>query len=457
MEHSDSHEYHGLKHLDFEFFVDKHPICDHYIRFHISEKIHTSSGNPIPSFEIKPTYSWEEIDLNKLGKSAKLLELEAKQIDLISSSRCLKPQSGKLIPVSKVGLYVNGKPYKGEVHSQNLTYINQSFFNAEGRATVYRNNKSNKIKTIPLKDLQDNIPYLCSYKITTSRESREKMATAANHIFNFEAGSPQFGEVSAFTNTSGMIDWFTTLGFKNWSVAQIDIVLDTTHSPQYLNPEFDTGINLDIFRPTILLPNIFNDDLDNIHEDVDAVSHELSHHYLYKFWPTDSKANYEHYLLHEGISDFFVAAKTKDPCIGNRICYSALATGPSATCESNQCLRNVRNNLKYKDDLYFEYEEGIYRAYTLTGRKPAIHKMSQVISGMLWNLHVNEQVALDELASMVITALPFTNRIVSLKNFTNSFLRTSKSFFPQHQCKILSAAKGKGLEALLKTEFQSCP
>ena len=457
MEHTDSFKIKGMTHLDFEFFQGEHRICNHYIRFHLSETMQSTSGNPLPEFTSKSPYAWPEIDLDELSKSEKLMEYRPKQVDLVSSYQCLKPESGELVPVTKISLYLDGKSYKGEIRGQEFTYISQSFFTAEGQATVYKNNESDLTKSISLKGLQDNIPYLCSNKVTTSRESREQMAYAHNHIFNFKVGSPQFGEVSAFTNTTAMIDWFTKRGLNNWSVAQIDIILDTPHSPQYINPEFDPGLNLSISRPTIVLPDTLGDDLENIHEDVDAVSHELAHHYLYKFWPTGSEASHEHFLLHEGISDFFVAAKTKDSCIGNRICLSALATGPSAVCESNQCLRNANNSLKYKDDLYYEFEEGKYQAYGFTGRKPAFHKMSQVASGVLWNLHAKEGVALDKITTMVIHSLPFTNRIVELKNFINTLMQTSKNFYPQYQCKLLKAVKSKGLDSLLKPEFLSCP
>ena len=89
--------------------------------------------------------------------------------------------------------------------------------------------------------------------------------------------------------------------------------------------------------------------------------------------------------------------------------------------------------------------------------KPAFHKMSQVASGVLWNLHTKEGVALDKITTMVIHSLPFTNRIVELKNFINTLMQTSKNFYPQYQCKLLKAVKSKGLDSLLKPEFLSCP
>ena len=122
--------------------------------------------------------------------------------------------------------------------------------------------------------------------------------------------------------------------------------------------------------------------LDNLPKDTDVISHEYGHHVIYK---SLKSTRGESLILHEGLADFFVFARTGDGCLGESICPSG-----SQICEVDQCLRTADNSLVYGEGLY--------------PHKPA-HQKGQLISGYLWDLAQSNDVPLEDLERMVLRAI----------------------------------------------------
>ena len=96
-------------------------------------------------------------------------------------------------------------------------------------------------------------------------------------------------------------------------------------------------------------------------------------------------------VIHEGLADFFTMARNQDPCLAPFTC--------GAACYTNLCLRTAKNNLTmFNSNL---------------GSQP--HLQSQIVSGMLWDIHENGSLSLEDVSQLAFTAV--------------SYLKTSSSYF----------------------------
>lgn len=367
--------------LTFKFEFKGVPFCQHQVlAFRLGDDLFHYGDIPnIPAFD-KNTQLPKWPDINEAASVfLKRLKTEPAYMDYqltdmeYESKKCLGYDAkGKLEPYwelneIKVGqlpnvmraitdeskFYVDGY---GEV-------IDRGSFSVEGVGNVIKrtlspdSSVSFEITKVRFDDIGAG-SFLCNSRFVPDN------AIKINDSFQYQSDSQGFGlyQVTIFHNANIHSDWFSQLPeSKGWPGPQIRITVDE---------KFDGENNTAVYLPNgagegfpqIQLGDGDGSALTNLLIDPEVISHELGHHIVYQNLK-DTRG--ESLVLHEGLADFFVFARTKNPCLGESICPIS-----SAVCESSQCLRTADNS------------------YTLDGPDLPLdpHKTSQLISGLLWDV-----------------------------------------------------------------------
>lgn len=194
-----------------------------------------------------------------------------------------------------------------------------------------------------------------------------------DHIFDgYSKLTRDFDKVSLFHNTEKHMNYFKGIGFSEYTGKPLEIVLAKTGC---CNGSYTPSTSTS--NPTIEIDKgSASNSLNNLATDEDVVSHEIGHHVIYEYiynigYDPESR------ILHEGIADFFVHARTGDGCLGESICvYKDDSTGhicekPPVIIDGPGCLRHAEISFKYNDAKYKD--------------NMPYHVQSQVISAMLYN------------------------------------------------------------------------
>jgi hypothetical protein len=153
--------------------------------------------------------------------------------------------------------------------------------------------------------------------------------------------------------------------------------------------------------PTISIARGQSGSFENLGLDGDVVSHEYNHHVIYQsIKGTEGQSR----AIHEGLADFFVAARTKDSCIGTIVCGAS----NDSTCGlfRQQCLRSLSQDFDFQDVRNFEGD--------------AVYNQSMVLSGFLWDLITKHSVPQDLLVNMVLRATTLVPEKPSFLDFMNA-------------------------------------
>ncbi len=250
------------------------------------------------------------------------------------------------------------------------------------------------------------------------------VATVNNAEFNFKPNDYHFNQASVFTNATLHSNWFLQEGsgiLKSWPSPRVQLKLDYTNmgvnnSAVYIPPDKNTGAG-----PYIKLGNGDGVILQNLQIDSDAVSHEAGHHVVYQTLKTTSG---DSLIIHEGLADFFVMARTKSPCLGNLICPRG-----GTLCISAQCLRSSNNNWSFLDP----------------NMPTEPHQQSQFISGMLWS--IGKKIGLDTAARDTLKAIEFFPISAGFPDLVQSLMEADKILHKgTNACAIQAEAYARGLK-----------
>lgn len=147
--------------------------------------------------------------------------------------------------------------------------------------------------------------------------------------------------------------------------------------------------------PQIMVGDGDGNILQNLGKDNDVVSHEFSHHILFR---TLTNTTGESLVLHEGLADLFTFMQTGNACLGESICPS----GSSACWLPDRCLRSAENDLSYLDTTYRSWVS-------------APHLRGQLISAVLWDLA--QDLNFTKVAQLTFTASSFFLEDSGLQDF----------------------------------------
>ncbi|NRA44698.1 MAG: hypothetical protein HRU09_07065 [Oligoflexales bacterium] len=260
--------------------------------------------------------------------------------------------------------------------------------------------------------------FLCNSKFVPDN------AVSQNGNFNFDLDSENHAlfQVTIFNNANVHSDWISSLpSSQGWPGPQIRLTIDdesdgTNNTAVYYPNGGGEGV------PQIQLGDGDGRALKNLWKDPEVVSHELGHHLVYRKLTVTRG---EPLVLHEGLADYFVFARTGNPCLAETICPAT-----STVCDSTQCLRTADNDLKLDGP----------------GLPSEPHKISQLISGLLWD--IGNSIGQEPTADIVYHAINYLKEDSGYTEFLVALMAADKDLNQgRNACLIKDAALLRGFAA----------
>ena len=452
------------KHLDFSFFWENIPFCLDEMSAHIvrDELILIGSYPQVKNFdhsvlkEIKET-NW--ITKNKI----KNLISSQKDVHSISTSPCWHSKNNKIEPAWNVNFLLDKSPYEALILKDKALDLNPLFIPLDSHHQQHGRNAKNiafKLsESLPTRDVVvkayvksdgknvnvENIDLkaistgggLCSERFSNTPAGNLRKAFSLKGDFNYSVDNHQFAQVSVFANLQIHADWITSLLPKQkWYGPQIDIVLFSKKEddPNKIIPEYVRSRNMSSNKTSAAIRIGKGDGvhLKNLWFDPEVAQHELGHHVFFR--KMTKLSNSQTFVLHEGLSDYLVMAKTQNSCIGEWICVK-----DGTICHSESCLRTADNNFKI----------------TSSDLPIAEHARSQLISGLLWS--IGEKITHKKTATILYKAIDYMTSNAGYENLLASLLFAEKELYNEtHKCVILKEFKNRDFVDILKNISHSC-
>ncbi len=419
--------------IDMSFSAGGFPICLLQVKaLKLDSGISILGDIPKISEESDLEVEWPSYSLAVIKAFSSLPKL-AKSIEsrVLSSQRCWYPAQSKLYPVWMLTVIRGTKSYRFWVSDTMIYRTNNLFFDLDsvnGSLQAYERDpvsSSLKIFNEPLAvDYKNHLRTEFFDMDTSPDESKIARSSSADHEFIYPVDDERFPEVSAMVHVNQQYNFFKSLGYS-WVgpkplIVKIHTLIDNTPNNALYQPS--NGSDL----PTILIGDGDNKILKNLPLDGDVVSHEFGHHIIFR---TITETTGESLVLHEGLADYFVFARTGDSCLGRSICVA----GDKSPCVSNSCLRSADNKLQYNDSYYQKYGS---------------HYRGQLISGFLVDLH--SSIGTKKVVSIAYNALSLLVSNSSIKQFILALLLTDyKLNAGNNACTIYQEALSRGFASLL--------
>lgn len=397
----------GSNILEFGFFYDEIPLCSEFTKVYgVENQIFLTGSLPKKNLE-KPSVLQKPFFQEKALKALKE-RLETEDVSLKSGEKpCYAIKDKKLIPVWKVKVLREKKPYEALIHESQILSLRALFFNETGKIITYDENDLDS-PTLAVKSLKtykvDGLSsegLLCSERFRFVAEDNEPLAKRSDFIFDYDpvTEADLFDQASIFYSVTNISNYIKSLDFVGtWPGPQIELILDSvkdglTNSAQYIPSDGKE-------KSQIRLPKGDGSNLKNIRRDNEAAEHEALHQNTYR---TLQSTTGESLVLHEAFSDIFVMLRTRNPCLGEHLCVN------DSICVSTECLRTADND------------------YTLTSRDlpSQAHLKSQLVSGLLWDIAL--VIGFDELANWLNYTISFLPRTASFEIFSVAMFNALKS------------------------------
>ena len=297
--------------------------------------------------------------------------------------------------------------------------FDQGYFTAQGTGDVLQRIQNGT--SFSFEVTRVNFPDISAGNFLCNSKFAPDKAYSTDKTFFFTEETENFAlfHVTIFYNANIHSDWVKGLpASEGWPGPQIRLTID----------EQNDGINNTAVYypngdgvPQIQLGDGDGRALKNLWKDPEVVSHELGHHIVYRKL-TFTRG--ESLVLHEGLSDYFVFARTNNPCLAETICPAN-----SSVCESNQCLRTADNTF-LKDGPNLPSEP---------------HKVSQLISGMLWD--VGKIIGQQPTASIVYQAINYLKEDSGYTDFLIALMSADKDLNQgENACLIKDTAISRGFD-----------
>lgn len=363
------------------------------------------------------------------------LNLEGTPLNL-HTKQCIALQGQKMVPAWKISFTVADFPYSGITANAGVIKAQQDFLTlADGASKVYQKDPEDSsnlvISSFKLPGMSGG-GSLCHPHFVTQVPSGLSRAFNSGVQFVYDPTDKRFNETSVFTNAMTQAEWFMGLSASGGKWPGLQIVLNLIGtSDSYLNNTAVYFPATSSAQPTIRLGFGDGIDLTNLHYDADAVSHELGHHFVYQQLKTVTG---ESLIVHEGLADFFVAARTANACLGETICPHG-----GNLCISEKCLRTADNSLVLKG----------------TDWPSAPHRQAQFISGMLWDL--GKKIGLTAVANIVFRSVDFLTSDAGYVELVTALFMADKDLNAStNVCIIQTEAENRGLKAALAAKNVDC-
>ena len=354
----------------------------------------------------------------------------AKSWQKTDATRCYTIHQGQLLPAWKLHFDVNGLPYEAIADDHQVYSMSSRYFRADGLARAYLWNDvvSPTLSDLPLTQLIGD-GSLSDHKLQLANSDGYTKAYSPDHNFIYDVSDERFAQASAFAHAQQHRLWLERQGAPWVGDKPLQIKLHARLGGSVNNAIYLPGD--DTHAATIALGDGDGIELKNLSLDADVVGHELGHHIVFQ---TLKKTDGESLLIHEALADFLQYAHAGNPCLGESIC----PIGSDACVLEAQCLRSGTINLVYED--------ATWNSWSLS-RKHLGHRHSQVLSAMLWDLVVREQINLNDLVKLVLRAIRLLGEDSGIADFLASLQAADTELFDgTHITQLRAAVAARGLE-----------
>ena len=435
-------------HLPIEFMWGNYPLCpsQYYAKAHIdtgatrikgklpSDVTSLISTGPMPAFDSEKTKM-----ILKQGADAAVLN-DGQDLELGASQQCWYAEGNRLKPSLEVDFAMKNSHYHGLIVGDKVIESYSLSLHATASIYTYRQNADSPIEEFIVEGMQPN-GFLCNdYFIADVEGVQEAQSTQG--VFRYETSDSKFLESTIFAHANEMMKWFLSFDkAAHWSKTQVELRLTTDtevrrRGPRYENPQIVAkGSNLG--GPVILISDhMINTKgdvvLDNLRTDFDVVAHELGHHIVTRFLPVGSAKDLDQLMVHEGLADFFVFAKTGDACLAESVCK---ASAPEMCSVANRCLRAA--------DIGYVYDKN---------KPDGPHRRGQALSGMLWDLSQRSEIGTSTVVKLVMTSLKYLDRQTNLDDVYQELINADKTLNQgKNRCAIRDAAADHGFPAAVSS------
>lgn len=329
----------------------------------------------------------------------------------------------QLVPALRLRVEAGGLPYHALVTASALVAVEDAFFSAvDGQGRVFAGNRlTGAAELRPLPGLVGD-GTLATELVKTSVPAKRARATSADNIFDFAPTDGRFEEVQMFYNLQTHLAFAQGSGFKWYGLAPLTAFAHTPPSGVHNNALYLEGSKTE--PPRIMVDDGDGTVLQNLSTDQDVISHEFGHHIIFK---TLTKKSGESLVLHEGLADFLVFARTGDPCLGESICPA----GSSLCQEAGRCLRTGTNPVAFGDTSWKDWE---------ARRGGLAHLHGQLVSGMLWGLRARSEVPAEDLTALAFRAISLLKEDAELKDFLATLIAADAELFAGTYKDVINAA-----------------
>lgn len=381
---------------------------------------------------------WPSVDEALARMLDDLLERGASADDarIKSAQKCWQLIHGEIRPAWSLQFSAGDLPYSGFADADTAYRVGEQYFNVGGvvgKAQVYHQSKADSgLINADLLDLTGD-GTLTSDKWRISVPDGYEPARSSDHVFNYDPSDIKFIQPNLYYHVQLQYQFMNAIGYS-WPQSRILLI------KPHMNSDPNVGFNNAFYQPPdtnapdiaqIKLGDGDGRDLQNLGTDADVIAHEFGHQIVYETLRTAAQC-YETLALHEGLADFFVFARTKDPCLGETICPEG-----TLACVTKQCLRTAEIDLKFGDAWWLTWSRKD-RCYS--------HKNGQLFSGLLWDLRADGKIPVDDLARLTLKAVSYFRADSGFRDFLLTLFMADKELYQgRYRALIKSGAEARGL------------
>jgi hypothetical protein len=406
------------KSYDYQFFINDVPVCGFKVRAHHMKDNSTFVLGGTPQWEqpnapISSDWPSTAVSVDRFVEQLRDANYDG-GIKLKTADRCYYMDHGEPIPVWKLRLHVGGLPFSGYADAHELYGYNKEFFHVDGTAKVHKSNivDESALTDTPITGLVGDGTLTTDFLITDP--NGVSRVNSPDHVFTNDPSTLEYDEIASFTYAQQHLKYFQGIGFTWYGPKPLQIKVHEKPNGDTNNALFMPAEGGSVEFPTIFVGDGDGQVLQNLGKDGDVVSHELSHHVIYKYL---KETKGESLILHEGLADFFVFARTGDACLGESICPVG-----GAICWESACLRTAKNDLVYGSPIY---------------SNSAPHQKGQLISGYLWDMVIDKSIPVTDLEKMVLRAIDFLVDDSGIEHFLLALFNADADLFASKYHQVL--------------------
>jgi hypothetical protein len=345
---------------------------------------------------------------------------------LVDAKRCFVVRDGAAAPAWDARAWIDGAPYRILGNGDVVHDVEREGFHASGSARVYDTGpKDGQLVDVAFTDLAEGTERLQTNRFSIVNDDDSDAAVSATRAYAFDPNDSRFVETSLFAHAEQMAAFYLENGgLINHCLPIVlhahAMVKDQRGVLTPNNAQYVPAIYNENGLPRIDVGDGDGKDLDNLGKDFDVVAHELGHHVIYRKLTSQKD---ESAVIHEGLADALVFARTGNACLGESICP------PGGGCWlDGECLRTADNELKLTDE----------------DLPPYPHLRSQFLSGMLWDL--GKSIGHDVVAKTILGSIDYLQAKSGYTDLIKGLMAADKQLHAgANACAIYDAALARGL------------